>query len=287
MKDEVLNEFIMGVRGLMTYCSGLKRPPNRPRPSRIGIDAFCILYLFRSNTAGLETYLRSLLSYGHKLTLVIDRRAAKEKQETVDARRDARATAAAAAESLTEMMASPEFGDLHESEQSAIQRKLSLQQHNAWHVSGTHLRALASLAHTLGILWIPAEGEADETLAALSHAGAIQIVISSDSDLLILGVETLWIPAANGSHLEISGLEFRRFLGLAGERVYELAFLAGCDVHPRSIAPVAVAVSWLRFFGSLQKIHERFPDKVSEDDMVAYAAMRAPGGCWASTSAST
>ena len=283
MKDEVLNEFIMGVRGLMTYCSGLKRPPNRPRPSRIGIDAFCILYLFRADSAGLETYLRTLLSHGHTLTLVIDRRADKEKQETVDARRGARATAAAAAESLTEIMASPEFSDLHESEQSAIQRKLSLQQHNAWHVSGSHLRALASLAHTLGITWVPAEGEADEALAALSHAGAIQIVISSDSDLLILGVETLWIPASNGSHLEISGLEFRRFLGLAGERVYELAFLAGCDVHPRSIVPVAVAVSWLRFFGSLQKIHERFPDKVSEDDMVAYAAMRAPGGCWAST----
>ena len=267
----------------MTYCSGLKRPPNRPRPSRIGIDAFCILYLFRADTDGLETYLRTLLLQGHTLTLVVDRRSAKEKQETVDARRGARASAAAAAESLTEIMASPEFGDLHESEQSAIQRKLNLQQHNAWHVSGTHLRSLASLAHTLGITWIPAEGEADETLAALSHAGDIQIVVSSDSDLLILGVETLWIPASNCSHLEISGLEFRRFLGLAGERVYELAFLAGCDVHPRSIAPVAVAVSWLRFFGSLQKIHERFPEKVSEDDMATYAAMRAPGGCWAST----
>lgn len=271
----------MGVRGLMTYCASLKRPPIRPRPSRIGIDAFCILYLFRADTAGLEAYLRALLSHGHTLTLVVDRRAAKEKQETVDARRAGRAAAATAADALAEFTATPDYAELSEAEQAVIQRKLSLQQRDAWRVSGSHIRALAALASTLGLGWQMADAEADETLAAMSRAGEVQIVISSDSDLLVLGVETLWLPAANGSHLEISGLEFRRFLGLAGDRVYELAFLAGCDVHPRSIASVAMAVSWLRFYGSLQKIHDRFPDKVTEADMIEYAALRAPGACWA------
>jgi 5'-3' exonuclease len=271
----------MGVRGLMTYCSSLKRPPNRPRPSRIGIDAFCILYLFRADTAGLESYLRSLLSHGHTLTLVVDRRAVKEKQETVDARRAGRAAAAEAADALAEFTATPDYAELSKAEQAVIQHKLSLQQRDAWRVSGTHIRALAALASTLGIGWQMADAEADETLATMSRAGEVEIVISSDSDLLILGVNTLWLPSANGSHLEISGLEFRRFLGLAGERVYELAFLAGCDVHPRSIAPIPMAVSWLRFYGSLQKIHERFPDKVTESDMIEYTALRAPGACWA------
>ena len=265
----------------MTYCSGLKRPPVRPRPSRIGIDAFCILYLFRNDTTGLENYLRSLLSHSHTLTLVVDRRAVKEKQETVDARRAGRATAAAEADALSEFVSTTEFAELSKQEQAVIQRKLSLQQRDAWRVSGSHIRALAALANTLGVTWIMADAEADETLAAMSHAGEAQIVISSDSDLLVLGVERLWIPSANGSHMEISGIEFRRFLGLAGERIYELAFLAGCDVHPRTIAPIAMAVSWLRFYGSLQKIHERFPDKVTEGDMVEYMALRAPGACWA------
>lgn len=264
----------------MTYCASLKTHPHNSRPSRIGIDAFCILYLFRTDTVSLETYLRTLLSHGHALTLVVDRRAVKEKQETVDARRAGRAAAAAEADALSEFVATPEFIELTESEQAVIQRKLSLQKRDAWRVSGSHIRALAALADTLGIGWKMADAEADETLAAMSRAGEAQIVISSDSDLLILGVERLWIPSLNGSHMEISGLEFRRFLGLAGERVYELAFLAGCDVHPRSIAPVAMAVSWLRFYGSLQKVHERFPDKVTETDMIEYAALRAPGACW-------
>lgn len=266
----------------MTYCSGLKRSPLKPRPSRIGIDAFCILYLFRTDTAGLEFYLRTLILHGHTLTLVVDRRAVKEKQETVDARRALRSTAAAEADVLSEFVATPEFTELSETEQAVIQRKLSLQQRDAWRVSGSHLRALAALAETLEITWLMADVEADETLATMSRTGEVQIVISSDSDLLILGVERLWIPSANGSHLEISGIEFRRFLGLAGERIYELAFLAGCDVHPRSIVPVAMAVSWLRFYGSLQKVHERFPDKVTELDMTEYAALRAPGACWGS-----
>jgi hypothetical protein len=269
----------MGVRGLMTYCSSLKTHPNKPRPSRIGIDAFCILYLFRSEQV-IERYLRSLLSHGHTLTLVVDRRAAKEKQETVDARRSIRTTAAAAADALAEFVETAEYSELSESEQTYIQRKLSVQQRDAWHVSGKHLRWLAALAETLNIQWILAETEADEALAALSHSGDIQIVVSSDSDLLILGVEVLWIPVASGAHFQIKGLDFRRFLGLAGDRVYELAFLAGCDVHPRSIAPIAMAVSWLRFYGSLQKIHERFPDKVTSADMVEYASLRAPGACW-------
>jgi 5'-3' exonuclease len=271
----------------MTYCSGLKTHPNKPRPSRIGIDAFCILYLFRTDTAGLETYLRTLLSHGHTLTLVVDRRAVKEKQETVDARRALRSSAAAEAGILSEFVSTAEFTELSEPEQAVIQRKLSLQQRDAWRVSGSHIRSLAALAGILGIEWRMADSEADETLSAMSHAGEIQIVISSDSDLLILGVERLWIPSLHGQHMEISGIEFRRFLGLAGERIYELAFLAGCDVHPRCLAPIAMAVSWLRFYGSLQKVHERFPDKVTEADMAEYAALRSPGACWGPTEVKT
>jgi len=271
----------MGVRGLMSYCSPLKtHTPRPPRPSRIGIDAFCILYLFRDNTAALEAYLRGLLAQGHTLTIVVDSRASKEKHETVLSRRAVRSAAAQGAEALSEFIASPEFDEMSEVEQEAVNRKLHFHQRDAWHVKGVHIRTFASLAELLGLTWVMAEGEADEKLAELSQSGAIQIVISSDSDLLILGVETLWIPSANGTHSQISGLDFRRFIGLAGDRVYELAFLAGCDVHPRSIAPVAVAISWLRSYGSLEEIHARFPDKVSETDLTEYAALRSPGACW-------
>ena len=265
----------------MSYCASLKTtPPRYPRPSRIGIDAFCILYLFRDNTEALEAYLRGLLSHGHTLTIVVDSRAAKEKQDTVVSRRSARAAAAAGAEALTEFIATPEFDEMSLYEQQAVNRKLLFHQRDAWRVKGVHLRTFASLAETLGLTWVMAESEADETLAALSKSGAVQIVISSDSDLLVLGVETLWIPSVNGAHAQLSGLDVRRFVGLAGDRMYELAFLAGCDVHPQMLAPIAVAISWLRVHGSLAQIHARFPDKVTESDMADYAALRAPGACW-------
>jgi hypothetical protein len=69
---------------------------------------------------------------------------------------------------------------------------------------------------------------------------------------------------------EIEYGEFLGFMCLAEEQIPALALLAGSDVSPRQLMRMDQAVSWMRYYGSLEKIHARFPDKVTCEDMVRW-----------------
>ena len=66
--------------------------------------------------------------------------------------------------------------------------------------------------------------------------------------------------------------------GLQGEQVYQLAFLAGCDVQPRKIVDIQTAISMLRFYGSIEKIQERMPRIINTADLEEYRNLR--NGSW-------
>ena len=273
----------MGVRGLMTYIHSLKKYADmKQKHLSIGLDGYCLLYTFKDKTHAFEQYLRNLQALRHTLTFVMDCKASDEKKQVMDQRREARDQAEEEAQELRSFLSSEDFEALHASQKEAIEKKLEQTQRNAWHMTSAHMIWLKEMLQTLQIPLVWAEGEADEALAKGAKQGQYSVVVSSDSDLLILGVETLWIPRGVGiQHTELRGMDFRRFVGLAGaDRLFELAYLAGCDVQPRSLVPFATAVSWLRFYGSLEKVHEKFPEKVSQKDLETFAAMRSPGGCW-------
>ena len=122
-----------------------------------------------------------------------------------------------------------------------------------------------------------AEQEADEALAK----GGFDLVITTDSDLIVLGVPIVWIPRGVAlQHNELRFDDFLQHIGLRKDQLYELAFLAGCDVYPRSIKPFGEAVSWLRFYGSLTAIHQRKPKILTQKHLEDFARLRST--VWAS-----
>lgn len=261
----------MGVRGLFTYCRSITRHADMTRRgAKIGIDGFSVLYLFKEDQSALESYLRGLLALDHALTIVMDKRASEEKKETVEKRKEARADAKQEVQALQNYIETDEFRDLLPAQQKVIEQKLTQTSRKAWGLTNKHTRWFKDLVATLQIPFVYAEEEADEVLAA----GGYDIVISSDSDLLVLGAKRLWIPRKIGlQHNEISGKEFQTLMGLSSYQLKELAFLAGCDVQPRSIVPVEKARGWLRWYGSLDRIHKRFPDVVKAEDLDVFAGL--------------
>ena len=119
----------------------------------------------------------------------------------------------------------------------------------------------------LDIPIVIAEEEADSYLAK----GDYDAVISSDSDLLILGVKALWTP---GKKTQILRQDFLDLLGLEGDQLYQLAYMCGCDVQPRKIVDIQSAVSLLRFYGSIFKVYERLPTTISKEDIEQYMRLK-------------
>jgi 5'-3' exonuclease len=256
----------MGVRGLMGYCKRIQKPVSAKRNLKIGIDAFSLIFLFREERNAFEKYLQKLLDNGHALTFVMDKRAQKEKKEVVDERKEIRKEAKAEASQLTSFTQTDEFADLDDDQKRVVAAALSLKERDAWCLYPEYVKWLKGMIQGLGVTLIVAEEEADSTLAK----GAYDVVISSDSDLLILGVKALWIP---GKNQEILREDFLNVLGLEGEQLYQLAFMCGCDVQPRKIVDIQTAVSLLRFYGSIFKVYERLPI-ISKEDIDHYMRLK-------------
>ena len=261
----------MGVRGLLTFCNHIKKPARNYPNARIGIDGFSLLFFFREDKTAFEKYLRHMLTLAGdlgSLTFVMDKRAAKEKKEVVEGRKEHRKEAKAEAQSLTSFTQTSEYEELDEKHRDVLERLIALKERAAWHLYPDYLKWLIDLLKQLTIPLIWADEEADTLLAR----GMYDIIVSSDSDMLILGARRLWIPIwkkTEVSHSEMDGHEFLEFIGLQGNQLFELAFLAGCDVH-KSLMSVGEAVSRLRFYGSLEGIHRRQPDIVSKGDLIEY-----------------
>jgi hypothetical protein len=263
----------MGIRGLLSYCSPiqtrLRISDASPKPLSIGIDSYSLFYSFKHKTDRAQQFLEELLRAGHSLTMVIDRRAAAEKQETVRRRQTERNAAATVVESLSTLTKCEEYEDLTPEQKRAVEQVLAWKKIDSWHMTPAVLHWYKVTCECLGITVEYAEEEADYTLAKGVKEGRWSAVVSGDSDLLLLRVPRLWLlsAATPTTVKEVRIEDVYRFTGLNADQLCQLAVLAGSDLSPRVLLPIANAVSWLRYYGSLAVIHARFPEQVTEEDL--------------------
>jgi 5'-3' exonuclease len=264
----------MGVRGLFTYCTPIKRSPSDSiANARVGIDGYSLFFLFKEERKAFGAYLKDLKQSAREVCIALDKRAAKEKREVVEERKLQRTEARYEVSTITSFTLSPEFIELEPAQRSILEKLLTQKEKAAWHVYGEYMKWFTSLAKDLDIQVVYAKEEADTLLIQ----GDYDIVVSSDSDMLILGAKILWIPGQkHGSiqNIEITQKDFLEFLGLEGEQLFELAYMAGCDVQPKSLMTVHEAVSRLRFYGHMENINKKHPEIISQQDLEEYAKLR-------------
>jgi 5'-3' exonuclease len=121
---------------------------------------------------------------------------------------------------------------------------------------------------------IPLVYAKDEADTELAH-GEFDYVVSSDSDMIVLGCPCLLVPKLTKHGVEHDMYRYadvKKAIGFDGEQLYELAFLAGCDVQPNPIVDIETAASWLRFYGSLAVIATK--KKITEDHIKLYQHLR-------------
>jgi 5'-3' exonuclease len=263
----------MGVRGFLSFIQPVKKKANvcQQEGLRVGIDAFCLIYLFREERKAFEDYLRGLLSKGYILTFVLDRRAQKEKKAVVEERKQRKEEAKQEANQLKLFMLTEEFEELGAEYKKTITDKVAQKEWEAWCLYAEYTEWLLSLLQSLKISVVKAKEEADTLLAQSDF----DVVISSDSDMFVLGCERVWIPKGKFlQHDEYLLEDVEKHIGLFQETFCELAYLVGCDVQPKKKMAMEEAISHLRFYGSLMGIHMKDTNKVSADDLEEFVKLK-------------
>lgn len=264
----------MGVRGLFRLLQDIRRSAKlQPQEGlRIGVDAFCLLYLFKTNQDEFTKYIDTLLSLNYSLTMIMDKKAQKEKSAVVEQRKEVRAENRAEAKELESIIDSEAFDTLDPDVKDILTNTLLHKQKGAWQLTTEHTQWFYDMLSSKGIPLIYAKEEADAELAR----GDFDCVISSDSDMIVLGCPCLLVPKKGKHGIEHDLYRYtdvKKALGFDGERLYELAFLAGCDVQPKSIVDIDTASSWLRFYGSLETIALK-KKEITEEHIAQYKHLR-------------
>ena len=200
----------MGVHGLLGWiqCLRTKQPRGAPdwsayKGKKIGIDILGFLYRAKSRRQSAVLYIARLIAAFRRCGMipvpVFDGRPPQEKQPLLDNRLSRRSER------------TPTF------------------------FTGEEREVIKQLFYVCGVTPLNASGEADNVLAYLESRGEIAAVISHDMDLLVRGVEQLWVPESYALPGDTEGwslyscTELCKTASLSYTQFVAMSVLMGCD----------------------------------------------------------
>ena len=204
-----------------------------------GIDCSCILY--RARGAGLEplTVVAGLLvrmrRAGITPVVVFDGRPPQAKAAVVEARRVVRQTAQKEIAEIRADLVEHEK-ELSEREKGERERRLADLQRRAPTVTSGEKDTLKQFLYAAGVLFLTANGEADDVLAALAREGFLSAVVSTDMDMLARGIPSLIVPETNDA-TTLSELRLDAVLGalnVSYPQFVDACVLMGSDYASKS-----------------------------------------------------
>jgi len=256
----------MGVKGLYTYLRPYRQSilPDMVDAVRIGIDAMSLIYKYKSEYKALFPYLETLKHKGHQMTFVFDGKAPAAKEDEINDRRAARATADASAAALKVQL---DDATLTQKERQILEFSVSRFEHQGWHLSREVRHDVQAELARQEIPWIKAAEEADTVLVEMARTGKIDVVMSTDMDFILSGVPRLWIPGRD-SYEEVLLADIMHGEGLTADGIRDAGILCGVEpLRGKISVPPKVSFGWLRHYGSMEALLARRVDLVALDPL--------------------
>jgi hypothetical protein len=263
----------MGIRGVWTLFRDrfTKINPLVLEPLRIGIDMFSLVYTYRAQLDELLTLLNSWSKQGHQLTCVWDGVAPQDKKEIIQQRRSVRESAIETQHELEAYLEqyTNELSDLDKKHLKTAIHSLSWQ---GWHLTAKikediHTRLGSNVQHHY------AKGEADDVLIEMENSKQIDIVVTLDSDLFVMGCPRIWrimLHRRQWSIEEIFIEDVCNNWNINLSQLQDASFLAGWDrCHLKGIIPMSFesAIHRMKHYGSCLHILQKFnPTLVIDQD---------------------
>ena len=248
----------MGVKGLYTYLKKYRKDvfydliPKTPL--RIGFDAMSILYKYKGNYPDMYPMLKGLKDAGHRILFVFDGKPPVEKNAEVKERRDLRDTASSNAEVLRTTLLDT---TLPPQERAILQYSLARCEFQGWHMTREIRQSFQKALWDMGIPYVKANAEADDSLSELVGAGKLDVIVSTDMDFLLSGVPRLWIPFRNSNDgvEEVLLSTVLQGENMTLEMFRDAGILCGVEqLRGKVSIQSTLAFSWIRYYKSIEEV---------------------------------
>jgi len=256
----------MGVRGLFSFLKPKStyltlESVKESKPLRIGVDISYYIYKWQSSSEKVLAFIESLKP--HKVILIFDGRAPDEKQQETNRRRTIREDDIAMAKTLRESINSV---DLTEQQKAHLERTADQYERRGWQNTKEIRHAFKEILYKNKIPLLKSKGEADSLLVSMAVNGELDVVISGDMDLLVLGLPLQWCPNGDG----ISFREFRREtildeLGLSDIQFRSFCAMCSTDyTQEEQYLDIRTAYHGIRVFKTIKNVEARHPEWLKE-----------------------
>jgi len=241
----------MGVRGLYHYCKPFLKPVNSNHLLRIGIDTSSLLYRFKGNFEDIYNFLRPLLK--NKLLFVFDGKSPKYKEKELQIRKSVKDIASIRINTLKQSL----LGIDNEETKLLLTNRIKQLEDENWYLSYEILQEFKKFLYNNNLDYVKSIQEADALLIDLYYNNYIDVVMSNDMDYLVAGIKHMYIPV-KGVLKELLLDEILNFEEINIEQFKEAAILSGIDnVRIFVSDDVSVSISFIRHYGSIEKIREK------------------------------
>jgi hypothetical protein len=192
----------MGVRGLLSFLRGhseiktfaelLQQPKQR-----IGFDISYYLYKWQGDSTRILTFLNKIKQSGHSIILVFDGRAEDGKQEESKRRKVVRSEELRTAQCIQLILDKQEI-ELTNDQREHLKHVANEHEKRGWQLTREIRHKIKEEFYRNKFPLLKAVGEADTLLTSLAIRNDIDIVISGDMDLLVLGSPLQYVPFDDG-----------------------------------------------------------------------------------------
>lgn len=260
----------MGVRGLLSF---LKPYGSRLTfdalcampPQRIGIDISYYLYKWQADKAKILDFLSKLQSAGHRILLVFDGKAEDAKQSESKRRKEVRNEELKSASAILELL-NATGSDLSEEQRTFLLKVANEHERRGWQLTREIRHEVKNFLYEAKIPLMKAVGEADSLLTALAVEGNLNLVISGDMDLVVLGTPQQLVPQGDGYEF----VHFHRKQILGSLRIYDDQFRTFCAMCSSEYGTasgtldIRKAYCGIRVYGNMSKLKNAHGDWLEE-----------------------
>jgi 5'-3' exonuclease len=183
----------MGVNGLFQFLKRFRKEVHIPsylNDKTVAIDIFWFLHQSKGDIFTLQNYLFPIILNAKQVYCVFDGTAPPDKRQELEERAKKRREIQKTIDAIEEFLKNP-FNILTSENKHCIIAYLNELKFQVWIPSSNYILSVKEWLNSRNIIVCQSENEADDDLYKLQKYNIVDVVITNDSDLFILGATNI------------------------------------------------------------------------------------------------